>query len=123
MGLLLLEVMAHHDAPLHEIIDDLQREFGPAHYERIDAQLKHQRPKKEMMAALLDCAPPTLAGETVTRVETLDGVKYYLADGSWLLVRPSGTEPVLRVYAEAHSAAMVKALLEAGIALGRAVTT
>jgi phosphomannomutase len=47
-------------------------------------------------------------------VNTLDGVKYLLADDSWLLIRPSGTEPVLRVYAEAREPGMVEALLAHG---------
>ena len=42
------------------------------------------------------------------RVDTMDGIKFYMNDGSWLLIRPSGTEPVLRIYAEAHSAEAVK---------------
>jgi phosphomannomutase len=55
-----------------------------------------------------------MAGETVREVKTFDGIKFVLADDSWLLIRPSGTEPVLRVYAEATSPEMVKALLDAG---------
>ena len=50
-------------------------------------------------------------------VRTSDGIKYYLADGSWLLIRPSGTEPVLRVYAEAPNDARVAALLKFGEAI------
>jgi phosphomannomutase len=50
----------------------------------------------------------------VLEVSTLDGVKYILADDSWLLIRPSGTEPVLRVYAEGRSEEMMKALLKFG---------
>ena len=56
--------------------------------------------------------PP--AGETVIKVDQYDGVKYHLADDSWLLIRPSGTEPLLRVYAEASSEAMVEAMLQQG---------
>ena len=50
-------------------------------------------------------------------MRTSDGIKYYLADGSWLLIRPSGTEPVLRVYAEAPNDARVAALLKFGEAI------
>jgi phosphomannomutase len=49
----------------------------------------------------------------------MDGVKYYLADQSWLLIRPSGTEPVLRVYSEARSPEAMQGLLEAGSAMGQ----
>lgn len=119
MGLMLLEVMAQSRAPLHEIIADLQRNFGPAHYGRIDSRLAKQLPKKQVVSWLVDNAPSQLAGETVTRVDTLDGVKFYLADHSWLLIRPSGTEPVLRVYAEARSQEAMKAMLEAGNEMGQ----
>jgi len=122
MGLLLLEVMAVARAPLHEIIADLQQHFGPAHYARIDAHLAKQIPKSEMVKRLADSAPSHLNGEAVARVDTLDGVKFYLADNSWLLIRPSGTEPVLRIYAEAHSPEAVKAMLETGSALGQQAT-
>ncbi len=121
MGLLLLEVMGHAKAPLHEIIADLQQNFGPAHYDRIDVTLGRQLPKKQVVAKLADSAPATMIGETVQRVNTLDGVKYYLADRSWLLIRPSGTEPVLRIYAEARSPEAVKSLLQLGSDLGQQV--
>jgi len=71
---------------------------------------------------LADSAPAQLNGEAVARVDTLDGIKFYLADDSWLLIRPSGTEPVLRIYAEARSAAAVSALLAAGVEMGNRVT-
>ncbi len=122
MGLLLLEIMAQTRAPLHEIIADLQASYGPAHYARIDAALARQLPKKQIVRMLADSAPPQLNGETVARVDTLDGIKFYLADDSWLLIRPSGTEPLLRIYAEARSGAAVQALLQAGVAMGSRVT-
>jgi alpha-D-glucose phosphate-specific phosphoglucomutase len=121
MGLLLLEIMAYHQAPLHEIIADLQANFGPAHYARVDVTLANQHPKKQVVKMLEDAAPPTINGETVSRVDTLDGVKFYMADNSWLLIRPSGTEPVLRIYAEARTPDAVKAMLETGGALGQKV--
>ena len=123
MGLLLLEIMAQTRAPLHEIIADLQASYGPAHYARIDATLARQLPKKQVVRMLADAAPPQLNGETVARVDTMDGIKFYLADDSWLLIRPSGTEPVLRIYAEARSSAAVSALLDAGVAMGERVTS
>lgn len=117
MGLLLLEIMADARAPLHEIVADLQAQYGPTCYERTDFVLKSPVPKREMVARLQAAAPTTLAGETVRDVHTFDGIKFVLADDSWLLIRPSGTEPVLRVYAEGHDTEQVRALLEAGRAL------
>lgn len=122
MGLLLLEIMAVSDAPLHEIIAGLQAEHGPAHYGRIDSHLQHQKPKKQMTAFLVDHAPSAINSESVVRVDTLDGVKFYMSDGSWLLIRPSGTEPVLRIYAEARSMDAVRGLLEEGAKMGQQVT-
>jgi alpha-D-glucose phosphate-specific phosphoglucomutase len=119
MGLLLLEIMAHYGAPLHEIIATLQQEHGPAHYGRIDTHLQNLRSKQAMTRALVNSAPTQLAGQRVARVDTMDGVKYYLDDLSWLLIRPSGTEPVLRIYAEARTPQMMKALLEEGSAMSR----
>ena len=121
MGLMLLEIMAHANAPLHEIVADLQATHGPAHYERIDAYLSKKVPKKEMVKMLVDSAPTHINNETVARVDTLDGVKFYLSDSSWLLIRPSGTESVLRIYAEAHSQDAVKAMLQVGTEMGQRV--
>jgi alpha-D-glucose phosphate-specific phosphoglucomutase len=118
MGLLLLEIMAQTRAPLHEIIADLQANFGPAHYGRIDTNLAKQLPKREMVERLSHSAPERLIGEAVGKVDTMDGVKYYLADHSWLLIRPSGTEPVLRIYAEARTPEAVQGLLKEGSAMG-----
>ena len=114
MGLLLLEVMAYHDKPLHELVAELLEEYGPAQYKRTDMKLKKPVAKKAMVAMLLDAVPSDIAGVAIERIDTVDGVKYYLDDGSWLLIRPSGTEPVLRVYAEAPNNKRVKALLKFG---------
>jgi alpha-D-glucose phosphate-specific phosphoglucomutase len=114
MGLLLLEVMGAYQAPLHEIIADLQKHFGPTFYKRIDLHLKQPVPKKEMVERLTSRAPAQLGGQTVREVQTTDGVKYVLVDESWLLIRPSGTEPVLRVYAEGTSEDLVDEMLRAG---------
>ena len=114
MGLLLLEIVAAADAPLHELVAELQADVGPAHYARRDIPLRSPVAKEEMVARLTGDVPDSLAGEKVIEVVTLDGVKYLLADDSWLLIRPSGTEPVLRVYAEARSPESVASLLEFG---------
>jgi len=121
MGLMLLEVMAYARAPLHEIIADLQKTFGPAHYARHDVRLSQQLEKRDVVAQLESTAPSTLNGESVERINTMDGIKYYLKDDSWLLIRPSGTEPVLRIYAEAPSSEMVNALLDEGGKMGKAL--
>lgn len=119
MGLLLLEVMAHAGVPLHELVEDLLRDVGPAQYARTDLQLVRPVAKSDMVKLLVELAPEAIAGVNVEEVQTTDGVKYYLEDGSWLLIRPSGTEPVLRVYAEAPDAGRVKGLLSFGEEMAR----
>jgi alpha-D-glucose phosphate-specific phosphoglucomutase len=114
MGLLLLEIVSEAGVPLQELVADLQKQAGPACYARTDLQLRHPVIKKEMVTRLTDNAPASIAGMPVVDVQTVDGVKYRLDSESWLLIRPSGTEPVLRVYAEAPSAEAVKALLGYG---------
>jgi alpha-D-glucose phosphate-specific phosphoglucomutase len=121
MGLLLLEVMAETQAPLHEIIADLQTNFGPAYYGRIDVNLAYPVPKKQVVEKLINAAPQRVNGESLVRVDRLDGAKFYLADRSWLLIRPSGTEPLLRIYAEARSPETKDALLRLGSELGEKV--
>jgi phosphomannomutase len=114
MGLLLMEIVADANVPLSELIDDLHRLVGPTVYKRHDIRLKNFISKSDMVQRLVDHAPAKIAGETVGKIDSYDGVKYHLADDSWLLIRPSGTEPVLRVYAEAGSEAMVEALIDMG---------
>jgi phosphomannomutase len=114
MGLLLLEVVAHAGVPLSELVADVQSQAGPTCYTRNDLRLRHPVNKSKMVARLSQSAPTKLAGTDVTEVLTLDGIKYRLADQSWLLIRPSGTEPVLRVYAEAPDEAMVRELIDYG---------
>jgi alpha-D-glucose phosphate-specific phosphoglucomutase len=114
MGLLLLEIVAETNVPLTELIADLQCNFGPTVYQRHDVHLKTPVSKEEMVNRLVDSAPQQLGGEGVVKVDSYDGVKYHLADDSWLLIRPSGTEPLLRIYAEAGSEETVKVLLQAG---------
>ena len=115
MGLLLLEIVALAGKPLHVLIEELQSEYGPFFYERIDQRVRPFR-KADLVAHLRERAPHTIGGVVVRQISDRDGIKYLLADDSWLLIRPSGTEPVLRIFAEAASAEQVKALLAEGVA-------
>jgi alpha-D-glucose phosphate-specific phosphoglucomutase len=114
MALLLLEVMADSQAALHELVEDLLNDVGPAQYARTDLELTRPVAKAAMVKMLIDVAPSAIEGVGIEDIQTMDGVKYYLEDGSWLLIRPSGTEPVLRVYAEAPGDDRVAALLRFG---------
>ena len=114
MGLLVVEMVAAAKKPLHKMVDDLLEDVGPAFYERTDLRLKRPVEKSRMTERLSKQAPAEIGGEKVVEVSAMDGAKYIMADDSWLLIRPSGTEPVLRVYAEGRSKEMVRALLGYG---------
>ncbi len=122
MGLLLIEIVAASGVTLHELVEDLLEQVGPAFYERKDLRLLHPVSRSTIISCLTDEAPSQIGGESIVNISTLDGVKYLMADNSWLLIRPSGTEPVLRVYAEGRSKEMVKALLSFGEEVANSLT-
>lgn len=114
MGLLMVEILSKLDTSLYELVENLVNRAGPAYYERKDLRLNRPVSKAQMTQCLMENAPKSLGGEALVDLSTRDGIKYLLADDSWLLIRPSGTEPVLRVYAEGRSTKMVEALLQFG---------
>ena len=122
MGLLLIEIVASNGTSLYDLVEDLLKQVGPAYYQRNDLRLVHPVAKDRMTQHLLDNAPSSIASERVIQVSTIDGVKYILADDSWLLISPSGTEPVLRVYAEGRSQEIVGALIGYGEQVAASVT-
>jgi phosphomannomutase len=108
-ALLLAEAMAHYGKTLGELVAGLHDEFGPHHTGRVDLDLRPGQKEKAIEAVSRPIAD--FAGERVVRVETLDGVKLYLDSGTWVLVRPSGTEPLLRLYAEGETPDAVRTVL------------
>jgi phosphomannomutase len=72
-----------------------------------------------MTRRLTGSAPKEIGGQAIAKIESMDGVKYIMADDSWLLIRPSGTEPVLRVYAEGRTPEVREALLAFGEKLAK----
>ncbi|MEJ2290175.1 MAG: phosphoglucomutase/phosphomannomutase family protein [Deinococcales bacterium] len=112
-ALLLLQGVVHSGQPLAERFAAIERETGWRHaYDRLDLELSGNALKERVMAELRD-PPQHVGGREVRSVERRDGVKLNLGDDAWLLYRPSGTEPVLRIYCEAPTAADVGALLDA----------
>jgi phosphomannomutase len=112
-GLLLLEILATLRKPFSKILDELQKELGPFHYRRNDLHLpveKIQIVKEKLQAGNY----PTFPGFSFQDKNLKDGFKFLFTDGSWLLIRPSGTEPLLRIYAEAPSLKKVQQLLAIG---------
>jgi phosphomannomutase len=120
--LLLVEIVATSGVSLNELVENLLREVGPAFYQRKDLRLKHPVAKGLMTQRLLSDIPDEIGGEELLDVLSVDGVKYIMKDDSWLLIRPSGTEPVLRVYAEGRSREMVDALLRYGELIAASIT-
>lgn len=111
IGLLITEMMVKSGKKLSELVQDLFNGFG-AHYQyRNDMHTSDAR-KKAMMKHCEEKKYTNIAGFEVTEWEFTDGVKHILENGAWLLVRPSGTEPVLRIYSEAESGDVAIALVE-----------
>jgi phosphomannomutase len=112
MALLLLEAMAASGKGLWALLEEIMDEIGHFHYARIDLPIG-QAAKKQLVEHLAAGTIASIAGFDVTAYNFSDGFKYIFADGSWLLIRPSGTEPVLRLYSEARDTARVELLLQA----------
>ena len=110
--LLIAEMVAGTGSGLREQVDALFRRVGEFHTARVD--ITTSEAVRNRLAAVLADPPDTLAGVAVREVRRLDGCKLLLADGSWLLLRPSGTEPLVRCYAEAQSRTRLAAIITAG---------
>jgi phosphomannomutase len=109
-ALLLAEVMAWHGKRLGELVATLHREFGEHHYGRVDLTLRDGQ-KEKAIERFKDSQFSSVLGWPILRREDLDGVKIYLGDIGWAMVRASGTEPVLRVYAETTRAETTRRIL------------
>lgn len=115
-ALLLVEMMAMRRTTLGGLLSQLREVVGEHCYDRRDMLL--QRPvTPEQFAALREHLPASIAGARVTEISERDGLKLLFDNGSWLLLRASGTEPVLRIYAEANTPESVQTLLRAGTEL------
>ena len=127
--LLLLDLFLREKArgvwPVSKIVAKFHELAGPSWYLRVDVHVEKQLyagVKQRLIEGLAEKSPEALAGQAVertVRLETNDGYKFFLGDGSWLLIRTSGTEPLVRVYTEATSAERRDALLKAGEQLVR----
>ncbi len=121
-SLLLAQVMADEKKTLGELVSSLQEEFGEHQYGRIDMHIEESLKQSAIARARAVVAGEVFAGMKVLRVETLDGIKFFLentacaakpnAAETWLLLRASGTEPLLRVYCESCSTEAVDAVLK-----------
>jgi phosphomannomutase len=111
-GMLLMEMMVTRKKKLSELVEELDKEFGPHRYRRRDVRVTEKIKQDIMKAAARK--PKQLGRYKVTGVDLTDGYKFFI-DKGWLLIRASGTEPLLRYYAEADSMTKVNELIEEGL--------
>jgi phosphomannomutase len=115
-GLMLLELLATGHVSVDRLLAQLKKRFGPHRYGRIDTHYPlEQRPG--LMEFLKNNPPTKLLRSPLAGMKTFDGVKFIAENSSWLMLRGSGTEPILRIYAEAGSDADVRKLLSLGVKL------
>ncbi len=109
-GLVILEHMAKTNTTIEELIQEVYDVVGAFSYNRNDLRLAEEK-KQEIIANCKANVYKTFGSFNIEEVETIDGFKYHLGNDRNVMIRPSGTEPVLRVYAEAETAEMVEQIL------------
>ncbi len=112
-GLYMLDMMVRLDKKPSELLELLFAKVGAHYYDRIDSAFSGDRKQREQI--ILGANPSTLGGLRVTSLDTIDGFRFNLEDGGWLLIRFSGTEPILRVYTETTRQDRVQAILQDGL--------
>ncbi len=117
-NLLLLEMLASTGKSFRQLKDQLEHTFGSSAYDRMDIHFPLDQ-REPFVASLRATAPPSLLGVPMADINHRDGIKFIARDGSWLMLRGSGTEPVFRIYSEAPTAGRVKKLLAHGHDLAR----
>jgi len=116
VGLLFADMMVKSGMTISQLLAALERRVGPHAYARHDIHLvreTYETERKRILDTLEKNEPNEIAGVPVQRVRSDDGFKFYLADGSWVLLRSSGTEPLIRIYSEAADSEAVEARLRA----------
>lgn len=111
-GLLLLEMMVYEKKDIKRIMVEMEKEFGSYHYERLDLKIDKDAYDEDHIKK-----QKKLLGKKVIGVKDFDGVKLIAEDESWLMFRPSGTEPLVRIYSEAKSVTRAKQLIKFGQSL------
>jgi phosphomannomutase len=117
---MLLEMLATERVPVTKLVAGLEKEFGPHRYGRIDTHFPLEK-RGALMQFLQQNPPDKLLRSPLADVKTFDGVKFISQDSSWLMLRGSGTEPILRIYAESSSEANAGKLLKLGVELTKRV--
>ncbi len=112
-GLYFLDFMIKTGKTPSQLLEYLFSKVGPHYYDRLDIHIFPDQ-REKVVQRLAQSPVESIAGMKVARLDTTDGYKYFLTDGSWLLIRLSGTEPLVRIYAESHSPEQVQKLLASG---------
>ena len=112
-SLLLMQMMAMRNQSFDEILKSVEKEFGRLYYVRQDLNYPNEL-KARLFAHLSKNPPRSFQGLKVERTNPADGIKFVLEDDNWVLFRLSGTEPILRVYAEATSQKLAESLVNEG---------
>jgi phosphomannomutase len=115
-GLYFLDMMVRTGRKPSELLDLLFDKVGPHFYERVDSSFDQQR-KAEIRLNVGNARPATIGGLKVIDIVTIDGYQFIMEDGGWLLVRFSGTEPIIRVYCETTHEDRVHLIIEDGLRL------
>ena len=114
------ELLATERVSINKLIAKLEKEYGPHRYARIDTTFPLE--KRAALMEFCKANPPAkLLRSPLAEVKSFDGVKFISEDGSWLMLRGSGTEPILRIYAETSSDTGAAKLLKEGVALTKRV--
>lgn len=112
-GLYFLDMMVKENAKPSQLLQNLFDKIGPHYYDREDRPFSGNREDREQK--ILNANPETIGGLKVTGLITTDGFKFNLEDGGWLLIRFSGTEPIMRVYTETTRKDRVKDIIQDGL--------
>ena len=105
-GILLLEMMVYRKANMIRILSDMEKRFGRYYYLRDDMKISDLKVNPDDFRSI-----KTILGKPVVQIKDYDGIKFICSDGSWLMFRGSGTEPIMRVYAESKSLAKTEKML------------
>jgi phosphomannomutase len=119
-GMMLLELLATERVSVNELLKRLTREFGPHAYARLDTHFPLEK-RAALMEFCKSNPPAKLDGSPMANVKSFDGVKFIAKNGAWLMLRGSGTEPILRIYAEAKSDDAARKLIAEGVRITKQV--
>jgi phosphomannomutase len=120
-GMMLLELLATERVSVNELLRRLEKTFGPHRYARLDTHFPLEK-RAALMERCKNQPPSKLAGSPLAQIKSYDGVKYIARNGAWLMLRGSGTEPILRIYAEAQSDTAARRLIRDGVRMTQEVT-